>query len=74
MQLNGANTTGCTLTGGNSLNCAFATLAVNSEIVIVLTSSSTSLAFHCQGPQPDLSIDNGTRAKAPMATRRPMPT
>ena len=63
VQKNGADIAGCALSGANNanLNCAFvAPFAANDEVVIVLTSSATSLAFHCQGAQQDLSIDNGT--------------
>ena len=48
------------LVAGNTLDCDFGQLNAGATITVVVTSGNTSLAHHCQGPSPDLSLDNGT--------------
>jgi uncharacterized repeat protein (TIGR01451 family) len=46
--------------GNNMLDCLFPSLGAGKEIVVVVTSTATSVAYHCNGAQQDLLIDNGT--------------
>ena len=54
------------LVAGNTLDCDFGQLNAGATITVVVTSGNTSLAHHCQGPEPGSPrLDNGTPGRHP---------